>query len=97
MIKLELTPVQIRGLKLAKEGNLFPQPAKKWTHLNATVTYAKTDRFQERPQKVRFLTNSTLNELEEYGLLERSHLEDDVANDPRGITMAGKMWLMANK
>ncbi|MBP1859317.1 hypothetical protein [Rhizobium herbae] len=97
MIKLELTPVQIRGLKLAKEGNLFPQPAKKWTHLNATVTYAKTDRFQERPQKIRFLTTVTLNELEEFGLLGRSHLDDDVSNDPREITMAGKMWLMANK
>jgi hypothetical protein len=97
MITLELTPVQIRGLKLAKEGNLFPQPAKKWTHENATVTYAKTDRFKERPQKIRFLTTATLNELEEFGFLERSHLDHDVANDPRGITMAGKMWLMANK
>ena len=97
MISLELTPVQIRGLKLAKEGNLFPQLAKKWTHENATVTYAKTDRFKERPQKIRFLTTTTLNELEELGFLERSHLDDDVAADPRGITMAGKMWLMANK
>ena len=34
---------------------------------------------------------------EELGFLERSHLDDDVAADPRGITMAGKMWLMANK
>lgn len=97
MITLELTPVQIRGLKLAKEGNLFPQAAKKWTHLNAQVTYAKTDRFHERPQKIRFLTTVTLNELEEFGLIERTRLEDDIASDPREITMAGKMWLMANK
>jgi len=97
MTTLELTPVQIRGLKLAKEGHLFPQPAKKWTHLNAKVTYAKTDRFQERPQKIRFLTTVTLNELEELGLVERSRLDDDISNDPREITMAGKMWLLANK
>jgi hypothetical protein len=97
MTTLELTPVQIRGLKLAKEGHLFPQPAKKWTHLNAKVTYAKTDRFQERPQKIRFLTTVTLNELEELGLVERSRLDDNISNDPREITMAGKMWLLANK
>ena len=97
MMTLELTPVQIRGLKLAKEGNLFPQPAKKWTHLNATVTYAKSDRFQERPQKIRFVTTVTLNELEEFGLIERTRREDDIAEDPREITMKGKMWLMANK
>ena len=29
MISLELTPVQIRGLKLAKEGNLFPAAGEK--------------------------------------------------------------------
>lgn len=51
---ITLTPTQIRGLKLAKDGKLFPLPPKKWTHLNAVVTYAKTDRFKERPQKVKF-------------------------------------------
>jgi len=94
---ITLTPVQIRGLKLAKEGDLFHQPPKKWTHLNAEVTYAKTDRFQERPQKVKFLTTSTLEELRELGFIERRNLADQVEKDSHEITMAGKIWLMKNK
>ncbi|OLP42677.1 hypothetical protein [Rhizobium oryziradicis] len=94
---IELTPTQIRGLKLAKDGDLFPQAAKKWTHLNAEVTYSKTDRFKERPQKIKFLTTTTMNELTELGLIERNNVEDDADQDPRKITMAGKMWLLQNK
>ena len=94
---ITLTPTQIRGLKLAKDGNLFPQPPKKWTHLNAVVTYAKTDRFKERPQKVKFLTNTTLDELKEFGLIERCHTDDAPEADSHEITMAGKIWLMRNK
>jgi hypothetical protein len=94
---IELTPTQIRGLKLAKDGDLFPQAAKKWTHLNAEVTYAKTDRFKERPQKIKFLTTTTLEELKEFGFLERRNLTDQVEKDSHEITMAGKIWLMKNK
>jgi hypothetical protein len=94
---IELTPTQVRGLKLAKDGDLFPQAAKKWTHLNAEVTYSKTDRFKERPQKIKFLTTTTVNELTELGLIERNNVEDEADQDPRKITMAGKMWLLQNK
>ncbi len=94
---IALTPTQLRGLKLAKEGDLFPQPKKKWTHLDAVVTYAKSDRFQERPQKIKFLTTATLEELKEYGFLERRNLTDNVETDSHEITMAGKIWLMKNK
>ena len=34
-LAVELTPTQVRGLKLAKDGDLHPQGEKKWTHLNA--------------------------------------------------------------
>jgi hypothetical protein len=94
---IELTPTQVRGLKLAKDGDLFPQAAKKWTHLNAEITYSKSDRFKERPQKIKFLTTTTMNELTELGLIERNNVEDDADQDPRKITMAGKMWLLQNK
>jgi len=92
-----LTPTQIRGLKLAKDGNLYPQPAKKWTHLNAEVTYAKTDRFRERPQKIKFVTTTTLEELKGLGFLERCNLEVEAEKDAYEITMAGKIWLLRNK
>jgi thioredoxin reductase len=92
-----LTPTQIRGLKLAKDGNLFPQAAKKWTHLNAEVTYAKSDRFRERPQKIKFVTTTTLEELKGLGLLERCKLEDQPDVEAHEITMAGKIWLLRNK
>lgn len=94
---IELTPTQVRGLKLAKDGDLFPQEAKKWTHLNAEVTYARTDHFKERPQKIKFLTTTTLNELVGLGLLERNNVEENAEQDPHKITMAGKMWLLQNK
>ncbi|WP_307146411.1 hypothetical protein [Rhizobium tibeticum] len=91
-----LTPAQIRGLKLAKDGDLFPTDAKKWTHLNATVTYAKTDRFKERPQKVKFLTTSTLEELKEFGFLQSLNPYAAAQETAHGITMAGKIWLLKN-
>ncbi|ARM90189.1 hypothetical protein RHEC894_CH03946 [Rhizobium sp. CIAT894] len=94
---IELTPSQIAALKLARDGDLYPQPANKWTHQNATVTYAKNDRWKERPQKIKSVTAKTLGELKEPGFLERRHLDDDGAKDVYGITMAGKMWLLKNK
>ncbi|YCI06507.1 hypothetical protein M1D34_25895 (plasmid) [Ensifer sp. D2-11] len=94
---IELTPTQIRGLKLAKDGDVHPQGGKRWTHLNAQVTYAKQDRFKERPQKIKFLTTATLNELREYRLVKA--LDTDVPPDEsaHGITMAGKMLLLKIK
>ncbi|WP_416799100.1 hypothetical protein [Ciceribacter azotifigens] len=94
---IELTPIQIRGLKLAKDGDLFLQDGEKWTHHGATVTYAKTDRFKERPQKVKFMKTSTLNELTEFGLLKRLNPEAQTEESAHAITMAGKMWLLKNK
>jgi len=94
---IELTPSKIAGLKLAQQGDLYPQSAKKWTHENATVTYAKTDRWKERPQKVKFISDKTLEELKELGFLERLHLNDDAEKDVYTITMAGKIWLLKNK
>jgi hypothetical protein len=97
MTDITLTPTQIRGLKLAKDGNLFPQDAKKWTHLNAVITYAKTDRFKERPQKIKFLTTTTLDELRGLGLLRTVDADATPAETPHEITMAGKIWLLKNK
>ncbi|MBO9123460.1 MULTISPECIES: hypothetical protein [unclassified Rhizobium] len=93
----ELTPAQIAGLKLARDGDLFPQAAGKWTHENATVTYAKTDRWKERPQKIKTVTAKTLVDLCEHGFLERRNLTDDGTTDTYGITMGGKIWLLQNK
>jgi len=94
---VSLTPTQIRGLKLAKDGDLFAQDGNKWTHLNATVTYARTDRFKERPIKVKFLTTATLNELRDYGFLQSLDTDASPETSAQGITMAGKMWLLKNK
>lgn len=94
---IELVPSQIAGLKLVQQGNLYPQSAKKWTHENATVTYAKSDRWKERPQKVKFISDKTLKELMGFGFLERLHLNDDAEKDAYAITMAGKIWLLKNK
>jgi hypothetical protein len=94
---IELTPTQIRGLKLAKEGDVFPQDGKKWSHLNATVTYAKSDRFKERPQKIKFIMTNTLNELRDLGLLKSLNPEGQPEESPHAITMAGKIWLLKNK
>ncbi len=96
-LMLELTPAQVAGLKLAKNGDLYPQSPTKWTHKDATVTFAKTDRWKERPLKIKFVTNKTIEDLSGPGLLERRHLDDDAAKDVYGITMAGKMWLLKNK
>jgi hypothetical protein len=97
MSDITLTPTQIRGLKLAKDGNVFPQEAKKWTHLNAVVTYAKTDRFKERPQKIKFLTTTTLDELRGLGFLRAVDTDKAPTEAPHEITMAGKIWLLQNK
>jgi hypothetical protein len=94
---LTLTPTQVRGLKLAKDGNLHPQAPKKWTHLNAEVTYLKSDRFKERPQKIKFVTTAILEELRENGLVARCNIADNANEDPHEITMAGKIWLLQNK
>ena len=92
-----LTPTQIRGLKLAKDGDLYPQDGKKWTHLNATVTFARADRFKERPIKIKSLTTATLEELRNHGLLQALNTEVAPEESAHGITMAGKMWLLKHK
>ncbi|MHA7970188.1 hypothetical protein [Rhizobium sp. CAU 1783] len=94
---LELTPVQIRGLKLAKDGDLFPAEGNSFTHLNAQVTYARTDRFKERPQKIKSVKTATVNELREHGLLQVLNSDSAADQSAHGITMAGKMWLLQNK
>ena len=95
--EINLTPTQLRGLKLAKDGDLFPQEAKRWTHLNATITYARTDRFKERPQKIKFVTTATVDELREHGLLRSLNPDVNTEESAHGITMAGKIWLLKNK
>lgn len=97
MNTIMLTPAQIRGLKLAKEGDLVPREANKWTHRDAAVTYAKNDRFRERPQKIKFLTSATLDTLLEFGLLRSLDSDGGTREAAHGITMAGKMWLLKNK
>ena len=94
---IELTPAQVKGLKLAKDGDLFPKEGNKWTHLNAEVTYLKRDRFKERPQAIKSLTTATLRQLRDHGLLRSlgsAEQSDEAAHE---ITMAGKMWLLRNK
>ncbi|TRL37780.1 hypothetical protein [Rhizobium straminoryzae] len=94
---IELTPTQLRALKLAKDGDLHPQDGNRWTHRDATVTYARTDRFKERPIKIKFTTTAVVTLLREAGLIRE--LDGDVteAGRPHGITMAGKMWLLKHK
>jgi len=94
---IELTPTQIRGLKLAKDGDVYPQDGKKWTHLNAEVTYARNDRFKERPQKIKFMTTTTLGELREHGFLKPLNPDVDLNESAHGITMAGKIQLLKIK
>jgi hypothetical protein len=93
----ELTPSQIKGLKLAKDGDLHPQDGNRWTHLGATVTYAKSDRFKERPLKVKFATTATLSQLRDLGFMQSLDPDLGATETPHGITMAGKMWLLKNK
>lgn len=90
---IDLTPSQVQGLKLAKSGNLFPTDGNKWTHLNAEVTYAKHDRFKERPQKVKSLTGATLTALREHGFVKSLDPDAQIDESAHEITMAGKMWL----
>jgi len=87
----------LRGLKLAKDGDLHPQDGNKWTHLDATVTYARSDRFKERPLKVKSVTTATLGQLRDYGFLRSLDSGAGAAEGPHEITMAGKMWLLKNK
>lgn len=96
-LEVELTPAQIKGLKLAKDGDLHPQDGNRWTHLGATVTYAKSDRFKERPLKVKFATTATLSQLRDYGFVQGLNPDLGAAETPHGITMAGKIWLLKNK
>jgi hypothetical protein len=96
-LAVELTPTQVRGLKLAKDGDLHPQGEKKWTHLDAQVTYARSDRFKERPIKVKFATTATVDQLREYGLIRELDDSAPAGETAHGITMAGKMWLLTHK
>lgn len=97
MMPITLTPVQIRGLKLALEGDLYPQEGNKWTHLNATITYAKTDRFKERARKIRFATTTTVVQLRDFALLSEVGADEGEGQLRQEITMAGKIWLLKNK
>lgn len=94
---IELTPTQVRGLKLVKDGDLFPQKGNKWTHLNAEVTYLKRDRFKERPQQIKTVTTVTLQQLRELGFVETLGGSAPVDEAAHTITMAGKIWLLTNK
>ncbi|WP_151613024.1 hypothetical protein [Sinorhizobium alkalisoli] len=94
---IELTPTQIRGLKLVRDGDVYPQGGKRWTHLNAQVTYAKHDRFKERPQKVKFLTTATLNDLRKHSLVKALNTDVPPEESAHGITMAGKILLLKIK
>ena len=94
---IELTPTQIRGLKLVKDGDVHPQEGKKWTHLNAQVTYARNDRFKERPQKIKSLTTVTVAELREDGLVKPLDGALAPEESPHAITMAGKIHLLKIK
>jgi len=96
-LALTLTPVQVRGLKLAKDGDLHPQEGKRWTHQNATITFAKSDRFKERPIKIKFVTTATVDELREVGLIEAIDIEVGPETSAHQITMAGKLWLLKHK
>lgn len=96
-LEADLTPTQIRGLKLAKDGDLYFQGANKWTHDGATVTFAKSDRFKERPLKVKSVTTATVTDLRNHGLLRVLDMPSEEGMAPHGITMAGKIWLLKNK
>lgn len=93
----ELAPIQIRSLKLAKDGDLYPQNGGRWTHLNADVTYKKSDRFKERPIKVKFASMATVKQLRDFGLLQVLNADVDPEASAHGITMAGKLWLLKHK
>lgn len=96
-LTVELTPTQIRGLKLAKDGDLFPQEGNKWQHQDAQVTFAPSDRFKERPRAIKTSTTATVNQLREHGLLRELNPDVATSESAHGITMAGKMWLLKHK
>ncbi|MET0172482.1 MAG: hypothetical protein ABW206_08790 [Agrobacterium vaccinii] len=96
-LTVDLTPTQVRGLKLAKDGDLFPQEGNKWTHLDAQVTYAPSDRLKERPRAIKSSTTTTVNQLREHGLLRELNPDVAATESAHGITMAGKMWLLKHK
>lgn len=93
---IDLTPAQTRALKLAKAGDLHPNGQNGWTHKDAVVTYARTDRFKERPRKVVVVTGKTVDELREHGFLRATGSPSDT-DCPHAITMPGKIWLLTNK
>ncbi|WP_137156374.1 hypothetical protein [Rhizobium sp. FKL33] len=94
---IELTPTQIKALKLVKEGGLHLGEGNKWTHLNAEVTYLKRDRFKERPQPIKTVTTTVITQLRDYGFIKPTAEGADADTAAHEITMAGKMWLLQNK
>lgn len=95
--EIDLTPTQTKGLKLAKDGDLYPNGNNGWTHKNAVVTYARTDRFKERPRKVVVVTRKTIDELRDLGFLRGVNATPDAEDIPHQITMSGKIWLLCHK
>ncbi len=96
-IAASLTPSQVQALKLARSGDLHSADGRSWTHLNAVVTYARSDRFKERPIKVKSATTTTVKRLTELDLLRDLDGTNGEAHSPRAITMAGKLWLLKHK
>jgi hypothetical protein len=96
-IVASLTPSQVQALKLARSGDLHSADGGSWTHLNAVVTYARADRLEERPIKVKSVTTTTVERLTELDLLRNLDGTDGEAHSPRTITMAGKLWLLKHK
>lgn len=94
---IELTPVQIKGLKLARNGDLYLRDVKTWTHLNPDVTYTPSARSEERPTKVKSITSTTIETLRHFGFLRGVDEEKGAISPRQEITMAGKMWLLTHK
>jgi hypothetical protein len=97
IMTIELSPTQIKALKLVKDGGLHLGEGNKWTHLNAEVTYARTDRFKERPQPIKTVTTAVITQLRDHGLIKSTGEGADADTAAHEITMAGKMWLLQNK
>lgn len=94
---ISLTPSQTRALKLAKTGDLHGDGNNGWTLKDAVVTYARTDRFRERPRKVVVVNGKTIGELREHGFLQGPEVPAEAGGVPYQITMQGKIWLLQNK
>jgi hypothetical protein len=92
-----LTPTQTQALKLAKDGDLHSNGHNGWGHKDAVVTYARNDRFKERPRKVVAATSKTVEELRELGFLRAFHQQAEAEGVTYQITMLGKIWLLKNK